>query len=114
MKSITGVITVLSARRYSFSDEKGREVDGVKIYYVEDWSPDTEVQNCKGIQLFEASLPISVWERMSTQPADYDAKFDLVRGPKGKPLLSVVDIQYVQDFKPIASALVSPNEKGGK
>lgn len=110
MKSITSVITVLSARRFDFKNDDGEQVEGVKIFYVEDWEPE-ERQNGKGVELLEATLPLEIWSRMSPEPADYNAHFNLVRGQKGKAMLQVTDIEHIQPFKPFASAKISPNQK---
>lgn len=109
------VVTVLSASRYSFKDEKdGHAVQGCKVRYVESWDSETE-QNAKGVRLLSASLPLGDYDSIINLPADYNATFSIRADGKGRPVLHLKSLEYVQPFKPFQSALVSPNsEKAGK
>ena len=54
---LTSDITVLSARRYSMTDDKSGElVQGCKISYVEDWAGQNK-QNSSGVSVLSANLP---------------------------------------------------------
>lgn len=117
----TSVVTVLSARRYSFADEEnpGRQVEGCKIEYVEDWKGQ-EKQNSKGVDVFSATIDYQDFESLMSLPADYDATFSVSKNGKGQPVLHVEALSFVQYFTAASSALVSPNaekpgaEKSGK
>lgn len=111
----TGVVTVLSARRYSFPDEEnpGRQVEGCKIEYVEDWE-GAQRQNAKGVDVYTATIDYEDFEALQQLPADFDARFKSRKNGKGQQVLHVVSLQFVQYFTPVCSALVSPNaEKPG-
>lgn len=113
----SSVVTVLSARRYSFADEekKGRQIEGCKIEYVDDWSGH-EKQNSKGLDVFSATIDYADFEQLTALPADYDATFSVSKNSKGQPVLHVEELSFVQYFTPLSSALVSPNAEppGGK
>lgn len=108
MTAFTSVITVLSASRYNFKDDNGKNVEGTKIRYVENWNPTSE-QNSKGLQVLTARLPYDDFDKLINLPADYNAGFSIRADSKGAPVLSIAELEFVQAFQPFKSAQVSPN-----
>lgn len=87
-------ITVLSARRYSMTDDKtGELVQGCKISYVEDWNGQNK-QNSSGVAILSANMPFDHFSQFAKLPAVYSADFELTEGARGRPVLRLVACQY--------------------
>lgn len=103
----TSDVVVLSARRYSMTDEKtGEVVQGTKIEYVEDWDPQPQ-QNKRGLNVLSANFPYATFEALGDVPAVYSADFQLVAGARGRAAVSMTNLYYREPFKPFA------NKSGG-
>ena len=103
----TSDVVVLSARRYSMTDEKtGEVVQGTKIEYVEDWDPQPQ-QNKRGLNVLSANFPYATFEALGDVPAVYSADFQLVAGARGRAAGSMTNLHYREPFKPFA------NKSGG-
>ena len=95
----TSNVVVLSARRYSMTDEKtGELVQGTKIEYVEDWEPQPQ-QNKRGLSVLSANFPYELFDRLGDVPAVYSAA-DVV------DLFPVVS-QMAQDVSQIQEVLAA-------
>lgn len=98
----TSDVVVLSARRYSMTDEKtGELVQGTKIEYVEDWEPQPE-QNKRGLSVLTANFSYEMFETVGALPAVFSADFQLVAGARGKPTVKMGELTYKQPFRPFA------------
>ena len=103
----TSEVVVLSARRYSMTDEKtGELVQGTKIEYVEDWDPQPQ-QNKRGLSVLSANFPYELYDSLGDVPAVYSADFQLVAGARGKATVAMTNLHYREPFKPFA------NKSGG-
>lgn len=103
----TSDVVVLSARRYSMTDDKtGEVVQGTKIEYVEDWDPQPQ-QNKRGLNVLSANFPYATFEALGDVPAVYSADFQLVAGARGRAAVSMTNLHYREPFKPFA------NKSGG-
>lgn len=84
---------LLSARRYDFKDEAGKQVEGVTLTYITEF---VEVDgDTRGCQPLSVAGPSSVWSKLDTVPGVYDLSFKQRPGPKGKPTLQLVDMKFV-------------------
>ena len=91
---LTSDITVLSARRYSMTDEKSGElVQGCKISYVEDWAGQNK-QNSSGVSVLSANLPYDAFSQFAKLPAIFSADFEITEGARGRAVLRLVACQY--------------------
>lgn len=107
-----GIVTVLSARKYSMTDEKtGELVQGVIIKYVNDWE-GLQKENGNGVEVLKAGLPYEAWETLPAFPADCMATFRMRSGRGDHAMLDLDSLDFKASFTP-HSALVSPN-KGDK
>ena len=95
---MTSQICVLRASRYNMTDkETGELVTGIKVTYVEDWVGQCK-QNGSGVEVLSATMPYDDWDKFQSLPAMYEADFTLSAGARGKPMLRISDMRYVQPF----------------
>lgn len=84
---------LLSARRYDFKDEAGKQVNGVTLTYITDF---VEVEgDTRGCQPLSVNGAAAVWSKLAVVPGVYDLNFKQRPGPKGKPTLQLVDMAFV-------------------
>lgn len=106
---MTGVITVLSARKYSMTDEKtGELVQGVIVKYVSDWA-GLQKENGNGVEVLKANMPFESWDTLPAFPADCMASFRMRSGRGDHAMLDLDSLDFKSSFAP-HSALVSPNK----
>lgn len=110
----TSDVVVLSARRYSMTDDKtGELVQGTKIEYVEDWDPQPQ-QNKRGLSVLSANFPYETFDRLGDVPAVYSADFRLVAGARGKPTVALTNLSYREPFKPFPKSQPGKPAGGAK
>jgi hypothetical protein len=98
---------VLSARKYDFKDEAGKQVEGVTITYL---VPDVQLDgDTRGCQPLSTSAPSSLWPQIERLPAVYEMDFKQRPGPKGKPTLQLVAARFVEPFELFSDALPQPS-----
>ena len=83
---------LLSARRYDFKDEAGKQVEGVTLTYITD-NVETE-GDTRGCQPLSVAGESSVWSKLGAVPGIYDLDFKQRPGPKGRPTLKLVDVKF--------------------
>ena len=84
---------LLSARRYDFKDEAGKQVDGVTLTYITEYvEAGGDTLGCQPLSVAAAS---SVWPQLGAVPGVYDLDFKQRPGPKGKPTLQLVGLKFV-------------------
>ena len=104
-----GIVTVLSARRYSMEDETtGELVQGVIVKFVGDWA-GLQKENSNGVEVMKGNLPYAAWETLPAFPADCMAQFRMRAGKGDHPVLDFDSLDFKGSFSP-RSALVSPNK----
>jgi hypothetical protein len=86
---------VLSARRYSFKDDNGQQIDGVTVTYLTDDNQDEG--NTRGCIPLSITAPLALWEAIPPLPAFCDMEFRQRPGPKGKPTLTLTQVRYLSD-----------------
>lgn len=103
MKFVNDIV-VLSARRYSMTDDKtGELVQGCKVQYVEDWEGQLQ-QNRSGVAVLSANLPYDRFGDFAQLPATYSASFVLEEGSRGRPQLRLVSVTFKAPFVPPAAS----------
>lgn len=84
---------LLSARRYDFKDDAGKQVEGVTLTYLtENVETEGDTRGCQPLSIAGAS---SVWSKLAVVPGVYDMDFKQRPGPKGKPTLQLVDMKFI-------------------
>lgn len=84
---------LLSARRYDFKDDAGKQVEGVTLTYITE-NVETE-GDTRGCQPLSVAGESSVWSKLGAVPGLYDMDFKQRPGPKGKPTLKLVDVKFI-------------------
>lgn len=87
---------VMTARRYDFKDEgTGRRVEGVTLTYVT--GDVEEQQDYRGRAVMSISAPGELWDKLKALPGVYAVDFKQRPGPKGRPTLQAVGVQFLGD-----------------
>jgi hypothetical protein len=87
---------VMTARRYDFNDEAtGRRVEGVTLSYVV--GDVEEQQDYRGRPVMSISAPGEMWSKLRALPGVYAVDFKQRPGPKGRPTLQAVGLQFLGD-----------------
>lgn len=94
---------VLAARRYDFKDEAGKQIDGITVTYITDEvQADGDTRGCQPINITAAS---NCWPDLVRLPAYYDLDFKQRPGPKGRPTLQLVNLQFKQAVELVQDAI---------
>ena len=97
---------LLSARRYDFKDDAGKQVEGVTLTYItENVETDGDTLGCQPLSVAGAS---SVWASLGEVPGVYDLDFKQRPGPKGKPTLQLVGLKFVAPVELMQDAVPKP------
>ncbi|HEX2922678.1 MAG TPA: hypothetical protein VHS28_01470 [Chloroflexota bacterium] len=84
---------VLSARAYDFKDESsGRQVQGITLTYA-----DPEPENAgdrRGLNVMTMPASVDIGPQLTQLPGFYDLDFRQRPGPKGRPTLQLVGVQF--------------------
>lgn len=92
-------IVVLFANPYSVDDDKrkGEKVEGVSVSYLygESMEPMLHPNGALGQRPAKCSLPVSSWDKFSSAPALYEGSFEMSIGSDGKPMLRLVDVDFL-------------------
>lgn len=101
-------IILLYASKYSIVDEKTGVInDGVtcNYYFNTDLHAEDNQNGSKGTRPAKGSLPISLFNKIVSAPGLYDAEFEMNVGSDGKPVLKIVDLDYVCDVSIISEGV---------
>jgi hypothetical protein len=91
---------VLSARRYSFRDDTGKQVDGVTIHYL---TGDVENEpDRRGMEPLTITGPLDLFPTLQTVPGVYEMDFRQRPGPRGRPTLQVTGARFLTGAKVVA------------
>lgn len=93
-------IILLYASQYSIVDEKTGVINqGVtcNYYFNTDLHAEDNQNGSKGTRPAKGTLPASLFGKIVSAPALYDASFEMNVGSDGKPVLRIVDLDYVCD-----------------
>ena len=84
---------VLSARRYSFRDDAGKQVEGVTLQYLTGFEADDPDR--RGMEPLTITGSLSLYSELRDLPGVYDLDFKQRPGPKGRPTLQVTGLRFV-------------------
>ena len=82
---------ILSARQYSFADDQGKQVEGVKVTYL---TGDQATGDTRGMEPMSISAPLDTWGQLGELPGMYKMNFRQRRGKGGKPTLTLVRFEF--------------------
>ena len=95
-------IILLYASQYQIVDEKTGEINrGVtcNYYFNTDLSAEDNTNGSKGTRPAKGSLDFYLMEKVVKAPALYRATFEMSIGSDMKPVLKIVDLDYVDEVK---------------
>ena len=100
-------IILLYAAQYQIEDARGFNRGVTCNYYFNtDLKTEDNANGSKGTRPAKGSIDYALWDKIVTAPAIYDASFEMTVGSDGKPVLKIVDLDYVTDAK------ILPVDKG--
>ena len=94
---------VLSARRYDFKDDAGKQVAGVTVTYLT--GEGTTEGDTLGMPPMNISAASEVWPGLATLPGWYEMDFKQRPGKGGKPALQLVKVKLVEPLELAPHAL---------
>lgn len=94
-------IILLYAGQYQIVDESSGEVkQGVtcNYYFNTDLRAEDNKNGSKGTRPAKGSIDFELMKKIKSAPALYNAKFEMNIGSDGKPVLRILDLDYVSDI----------------
>lgn len=94
-------IILLYAGQYQITDESTGEVkQGVtcNYYFNTDLRAEDNKNGSKGTRPAKGSIDFILMKKIKSAPALYNAKFEMNIGSDGKPVLKILDLDYVSDI----------------
>ena len=93
-------IILLYASQYQIADESSGEIkQGVtcNFYFNTDLHAEDNRNGSKGTRPAKGSLDFMLMRKIKSAPALYDAEFEMNIGSDGKPVLRIIDLDYISD-----------------
>jgi hypothetical protein len=84
---------LLAARRYDFSDESGRRIEGVTLTYL-----TGDIDNAsdrRGQVPLSIPAPVAIWHQLQAVPGVYGIDFRQRPGKGGRPTLQAVGLEFL-------------------
>lgn len=94
-------IILLYAGQYQITDEATGEIkQGVtcNFYFNTDLRAEDNKNGSKGTRPAKGSIDFLLMKKIVSAPALYNAKFEMSIGSDGKPVLKILDLDYVSDI----------------
>jgi hypothetical protein len=88
---------LLSARQYDFKNDAGEHVAGITLNYLTLDAPLGG--NTLGCPPLTINAPADLWPHLGELPGYYDMDFRQRPGPKGKPVLMVTGVRFVDALR---------------
>jgi hypothetical protein len=85
---------VLNAKRYSFKNDDGEQIEGTTLQYLEPGELVAEV-NRRGADVMTITAPVDFYDQLSTLPGVYDLGFKQRPGKNGRPTLTVTSARFL-------------------
>lgn len=107
-------IILLFALSYAITDEGSGEIKkgiSCSYYFNTELKPVSNDNGTIGTRPAKGSAPIGCLDKIKTAPAIYEASFDMKIGSDGKPVLTIIDLDYVEDISIVPSSSVAPSEQ---
>ncbi|WP_077612754.1 hypothetical protein [Clostridium sp. Marseille-P2415] len=94
-------IILLYAGQYDMTDERGQRVAGTSVnyYFNTNLVAEDNVNGTKGTRPAKSSCEFGVMAKIKRAPALYDAEFSMSIGSDGKPVLKIMDLDYISDVE---------------
>ncbi len=94
-------IILLYAGQYDMTDDSGKRVQGTSVnyYFNTDLVAEDNVNGTKGTRPAKSSCEFQVMGKIKRAPALYDAEFSMSIGSDGKPVLKIIDLDYISDVQ---------------
>ena len=105
-------IILLYAAQYEMTDERTGEIKrGVtcNYYFNTELHAEDNANGSKGTRPAKGSVDFYLMGKIKSAPALYNAHFDMSIGSDMKPVLKIVDLDYIGDVE-----IVQTGEKGSK
>lgn len=93
-------IILLYASQYSILDERtGAISQGItcNYYFNTDLHAEDNKNGSKGTRPAKGNLDYQLFGKIISAPGLYDAQFEMNVGSDGKPVLKIVDLDYISD-----------------
>ena len=93
-------IILLYAGQYQITDETTGEIkQGVtcNYYFNTDLHAEDNKNGSKGTRPAKGSIDFGLMSKITSAPGLYDAEFEMNVGSDGKPVLKILDLDYVSD-----------------
>ena len=95
-------IILLYAGQYEIVDEKTGAINrGVtcSYYFNTDLSAVDNINGTKGTRAAKGTLDFSLMAKIPKAPALYNAKFEMSIGSDMKPVLKIIDLDFIDEVK---------------
>lgn len=90
-------VKVLGYKPYSFPNKQtGEIIEGLKLYIIDDYSEDDDVEGSKSVEL---NLPYEFKSKMQGAPAIYELNYDVIPLKGSKAKIVYRDIKKKSDLK---------------
>lgn len=109
-------IILLFANQYSIKDEDTGELkEGItsNYYFNTDLSAVSNNNGAVGTRPAKGTIPIECFGKVKTAPALYDATFDMNIGSDGKPVLTIIDLDFVEEIRMVPKSVIDKSMKAG-
>lgn len=109
-------IIILYAAQYSMVDERTGEINqGVtcNYYFNTNLSVEDNVNGSKGTRPAKGTLDFLLMGKIKKAPALYDAEFSMTIGSDMKPVLKIVDLDFLSEVSILPSTPVQGKDTGG-
>ncbi len=84
---------LLAARRYDFSDESGRRVEGVTLTYL---TGDIDsASDRRGQTPLSIPASVDIWHQLQAVPGVYGIDFRQRPGKGGRPTLQAIGLEFL-------------------
>lgn len=94
-------IILLYAGQYDMTDDAGKRVQGTSVsyYFNTNLVAEDNKNGTKGTRPAKSSCEFGVMGKIKKAPALYDAEFSMSIGSDGKPVLKILDLDYISDVE---------------
>ncbi|MEY8357321.1 hypothetical protein AALB39_28815 [Lachnospiraceae bacterium 54-53] len=94
-------IILLYAGQYDMTDDSGKRVQGTSVsyYFNTNLMAEDNINGTKGTRPAKSSCDFLVMGKIKRAPALYDAEFSMSIGSDGKPVLKILDLDYISDVE---------------
>lgn len=107
MANIQSEIILLYANQYDITDETtGERTSGTSInyYFSTGFEPLHNKDGSKGQRPAKSNSDFMIMSKISAAPALYNATFEMSIGSNMKPVLKILDLDYIDDVKLVAAS----------